>query len=338
MLQISRSPADSKPRSSCLRASIVLLALFFVGTMVLVPVKKQTLMQILTRSTVVESFGNLNATNCEDKTKRPDGSETLPRGIIKKTSNLQLRPLWGKVAKVKKRQNLFAAAVGIQQKDLVHKMVTKFLSSDFTVMLFHYDGAVDEWSEFSWSSSVVHVSALNQTKWYISIVASEGLEISQPALEIGKSEIHQQITARANSHRVHRRMYKAGSCDGSSNAPPCTGWVEMMTPVFSRNAWRCVWYMIQNDLIHAWGLDYRLGYCAQGDRTKNIGVVDAEYVTHYGRPTLGGGGANKVQRDPHELDPRIEVRRQSYNEYKVFKRRWAKATEQDKCWIDPYEE
>ncbi|CAN1236112.1 hypothetical protein LINGRAPRIM_LOCUS1640 [Linum grandiflorum] len=374
MLQISRSPADSKPRSSCLRASIVLLALFFVGTMVLVPVKKQTLMQILTRSTVVESFGNLNATNCEDKTKRPDGSETLPRGIIKKTSNLQLRPLWGKVAKVKKRQNLFAAAVGIQQKDLVHKMVTKFLSSDFTVMLFHYDGAVDEWSEFSWSSSVVHVSALNQTKWwfakrfmhpdivaeydyiflwdedigvdhfdptrYISIVASEGLEISQPALEIGKSEIHQQITARANSHRVHRRMYKAGSCDGSSNAPPCTGWVEMMTPVFSRNAWRCVWYMIQNDLIHAWGLDYRLGYCAQGDRTKNIGVVDAEYVTHYGRPTLGGGGANKVVIIMMFLRVSFDcgVRRQSYNEYKVFKRRWAKATEQDKCWIDPYEE
>ncbi|CAN1236115.1 hypothetical protein LINGRAPRIM_LOCUS1640 [Linum grandiflorum] len=355
MLQISRSPADSKPRSSCLRASIVLLALFFVGTMVLVPVKKQTLMQILTRSTVVESFGNLNATNCEDKTKRPDGSETLPRGIIKKTSNLQLRPLWGKVAKVKKRQNLFAAAVGIQQKDLVHKMVTKFLSSDFTVMLFHYDGAVDEWSEFSWSSSVVHVSALNQTKWwfakrfmhpdivaeydyiflwdedigvdhfdptrYISIVASEGLEISQPALEIGKSEIHQQITARANSHRVHR-------------------WVEMMTPVFSRNAWRCVWYMIQNDLIHAWGLDYRLGYCAQGDRTKNIGVVDAEYVTHYGRPTLGGGGANKVVIIMMFLRVSFDcgVRRQSYNEYKVFKRRWAKATEQDKCWIDPYEE
>ncbi|CAN1236110.1 hypothetical protein LINGRAPRIM_LOCUS1640 [Linum grandiflorum] len=326
MLQISRSPADSKPRSSCLRASIVLLALFFVGTMVLVPVKKQTLMQILTRSTVVESFGNLNATNCEDKTKRPDGSETLPRGIIKKTSNLQLRPLWGKVAKVKKRQNLFAAAVGIQQKDLVHKMVTKFLSSDFTVMLFHYDGAVDEWSEFSWSSSVVHVSALNQTKWWFA-----------------KRFMHPDIVAEYDYIFLWDediRMYKAGSCDGSSNAPPCTGWVEMMTPVFSRNAWRCVWYMIQNDLIHAWGLDYRLGYCAQGDRTKNIGVVDAEYVTHYGRPTLGGGGDSPAgqQRDPHELDPRIEVRRQSYNEYKVFKRRWAKATEQDKCWIDPYEE
>ena len=69
----------------------------------------------------------------------------------------------------------------------------------------------------------------------------------------------------------------------------------MMAPVFSRAAWRCVWHMIQvcsrclilpyisqysplhssflkhitfmnivqNDLIHAWGLDKKLGYCAQ---------------------------------------------------------------------------
>lgn len=64
----------------------------------------------------------------------------------------------------------------------------------------------------------------------------------------------------------------------------------MMAPVFSRTAWRCVWNMIQvcdntffkyfknllffspgsesliilqNDLIHAWGLDMKLGYCVQ---------------------------------------------------------------------------
>ncbi|CAN1345405.1 hypothetical protein LINPERPRIM_LOCUS40363 [Linum perenne] len=355
MLQTSRSPADSKPRpwfrSIFPTASLILLLLFFVGSAVLVPIKKQTLLQILTRSAVVDSFDNLNSTNCEDKEK-VDGSETLPQGIIRKTSNLQMRPLWGKVAKLSKAPNLYAAAVGIKQKDLVDRMVTKFLSSGFTVMLFHYDGFVDEWNEFSWSSNVIHVSARNQTKWwfakrfmhpdivaeydylflwdedigvdhfdpikYMSIVESEGLEISQPALEIGKSEIHQQITARANSV-VHR-------------------WVEMMTPVFSRKAWRCVWYMIQNDLIHAWGLDYRLGYCAQGDRTKNIGVVDAEYVRHYGRPTLGGS-SNKVTIH-HILSTVLVssslVRRESYNEYKMFKRRWARAAKEDKCWIDPY--
>lgn len=33
-------------------------------------------------------------------------------------------------------------------------------------MLFHYDGIVDEWRSFDWSNSVIHISALNQTKWY----------------------------------------------------------------------------------------------------------------------------------------------------------------------------
>ncbi|CAI0438871.1 unnamed protein product [Linum tenue] len=319
----------------------------------------------------------------------PQRSETLPQGIIQKTSNLQMRPLWGNVAmrKPNEKANLFAAAVGVKQKVLVNKMVTKFLSSSFTVMLFHYDDAVDEWREFDWNSNVVHVSAHNQTKWqvcfllfvsnfvvcflwfakrfmhpdivaeydyvflwdedigvdtfdplrYLSIVSSEGLEISQPALDVGKSEIHQQITARINSI-VHRRIYKPGSCERNNTSPPCTGWVEMMAPVFSRDAWRCVWYMIQNDLIHAWGLDYRLGYCAQGDRTQKMGVVDAEYVVHHGKPTLGESKDSTPPRpfNPREFNPRVEVRRQSWNEYKTFKQRWAKAAEEDKCWIDPY--
>ncbi|CAK9134201.1 unnamed protein product [Ilex paraguariensis] len=67
-----------------------------------------------------------------------------------------------------------------------------------------------------------------------------------------------------------------------------------MAPVFSRKAWRCAWYMIQNDLIHAWGLDVQLGYCAQGDRTKNVGVVDAEYIVHMGLPTLGFSEGHKA--------------------------------------------
>ncbi|KAF6149281.1 hypothetical protein GIB67_026137, partial [Kingdonia uniflora] len=34
-------------------------------------------------------------------------------------------------------------------------------------------------------------------------------------------------------------------CDSNSTGPPCTGWVEMMAPAFSREAWHCMWYMIQ---------------------------------------------------------------------------------------------
>lgn len=43
----------------------------------------------------------------------------------------------------------------------------QFFSSNFTIMLFHYDGVVDEWRDLQWSDSALHVSAINQTKWYV---------------------------------------------------------------------------------------------------------------------------------------------------------------------------
>lgn len=83
-------------------------------------------------------------------------------------------------------------AVGFKQKGLVNEIVKKvselfllshlpfclhglcllnmdssqFLQEKFVVMLFHYDGVVDEWHELEWSNSIIHVSATNQTKWY----------------------------------------------------------------------------------------------------------------------------------------------------------------------------
>ncbi|GMI88738.1 hypothetical protein like AT4G12840 [Hibiscus trionum] len=364
-----------------------------------------------------------NVQNCQIQC-RPPGSEPLPEGIVENKSNLQMRPLWGFPKKENTSTSLLAVAVGIKQKDLVDKLVTTFLSSGFVVMLFHYDGIVDEWKHFEWCDKVIHVSARNQTKWwfakrflhpdivseysyiflwdedlgveyfrpevYVSIIEHEGLEISQPALDRSKSEVHHQITARERKSVVHRRTFKQQAkgkrCDGHSKDPPCTGWIEMMAPVFSRAAWRCVWYMIQNDLIHAWGLDMQVGYCAQGDRTNNIGIVDAEYVIHHNRPSLGGVGAEnhsnvkgrrvdkgnrikgivvdaeyilrhypmlasaaeknnstlkgghhiKNSHNPHSKEPRVEIRRQSFVELYLFRRRWENAVKKDKCWVDPY--
>ncbi|XP_047324716.1 uncharacterized protein LOC124928228 [Impatiens glandulifera] len=255
--------------------------------------------------------------------------------------------------------------VGIKQKADVSLIVKKFLADDFVVMLFHYDDVVDEWRDLGWNSRVIHVSAMNQTKWwfakrflhpdlvveydyiflwdedlgvehfhpkaYVSIVKDEGLEISQPALNV---EVHYLITARVKNSKVHRRYTnpkRTGRCNGKNLNPPCSGFVEMMAPVFSRAAWRCVWYMIQNDLIHAWGLDMLLGYCAQGDRTINVGVVDSEYIVHKGFPTLGGVHVKKGK-----VDNRTEVRKRSFAEMKTFKKRWNKAVVDDECWIDPY--
>ncbi|XP_018449848.1 uncharacterized protein LOC130494229 isoform X1 [Raphanus sativus] len=189
---------------------------------------------------------------------------------------------------------------------------------------------------------------------YLSIVKEEGLEISQPGLDPTESEVYHPITARCENSKVHRRIYKYKGglrCDGNSTDPPCIGWVELMAPVFSRSAWRCSWYMIQNDLIHAWGLDVQLGYCAQGDRKKNVGVVDAEYIVHYGLPTLGGvvnasssarnetnhkSGVSQDSLESDGVDNRGKVRMKSSVEMKRFKERWKKAVKDDRCWVDPY--
>lgn len=42
---------------------------------------------------------------------------------------------------------------------------TQFLASNFSVMLFHYDGVVDEWKKFEWHDRVIHISVVNQSKW-----------------------------------------------------------------------------------------------------------------------------------------------------------------------------
>ncbi|KAI3786706.1 hypothetical protein L1987_40599 [Smallanthus sonchifolius] len=339
-----------------------------------------------------------NAEKCKNRC-RPPGSEVLPEGIIAKTSNLDMRPLWGSFddsSGSNRPVSLLAIAAGIKQKQLVDKIITKFLENDFVVMVFHYDGVVDQWDDLQWASRVIHVSAMNQTKWwfakrflhpdivaeydyiflwdedldieqfnpgrYISIIKEEELDISQPALDPRKSEIHHQITIRQKKSKVHRRYFKlrgGGRCYDNSTGPPCFGWVEMMAPVFSKAAWRCAWYLIQNDLIHGWGIDFQLGYCAQGDRKKKVGVVDAEYIVHLGVPSLGGSNhasdvshANHVNTDNstdtddlvkpsnssdiHAGDYRGEVRKQSYIEMRIFWRRWTKAVENDKCWVDQY--
>ncbi|XP_027188048.1 uncharacterized protein [Cicer arietinum] len=308
---------------------------------------------------------------------RPSGTQPLPQGILATTSNLETRPLWDSPRISTRPLNLLAMAVGVKQKEVVDKIVKKFPSTDFVVMLFHYDGFVDGWKNLTWSNRAIHVSAINQTKWwfakrflhpdivadynyiflwdedllvdnfnpkrYLSIIKEEGLEISQPALDRGKSEIHHPLTAHIAGSKVHRRYYKlkgSGRCDDSSTAPPCLGWVEMMAPVFSKKSWQCVWHMIQNDLIHAWGLDRQLGYCAQGDRMRNVGVVDSEYIVHLGLPTLGGSSSNGNENssNSHRDSDRAKVRMQSYIEMQVFGKRWKDAAKKDQCWIDPYQQ
>ncbi|CAN1221923.1 hypothetical protein LINGRAPRIM_LOCUS440 [Linum grandiflorum] len=278
---------------------------------------------------------------------------------------MELKPLWSSSSsRSKVGFQLLAMSVGINQKSHINTVVQKFLPENFTVMLFHYDGNVDGWWDLEWSSKAVHIVAHNQTKWwfakrflhpavvsiydyiflwdedlgvqnfdpgrYLEIVRSEGLEISQPALDPNSTEIHHRITIRARMKKFHRRVYDVRGnikCSEASEGPPCTGFVEGMAPVFSRSAWYCAWHLIQ------------LGYCAQGDRTKNVGVVDSEYVVHKAIQTLGGGSGTpekKLHQKHSGVDPRMEIRRQSTWELQVFKNRWNKAVREDKFWVDPF--
>ncbi|XP_073012549.1 uncharacterized protein [Typha latifolia] len=269
--------------------------------------------------------------------------EGLPRGIVESTSDMDLKPLF-RTSRLKdtsdKYTALLAMAVGISQKQNVDKVVSKFLMENCSIILFHYDGNVDGWHDLKWSNKAIHILAYNQTKWYLKIMFSEGLEISQPALDPDlSSDIHHRITVRNKMLKLHRRIYGfrgSVNCTDDSKGPPCTGWVEGMAPVFSRAAWRCVWHLIQNDLIHGWGLDMRLGYCAQGDRTKKVGVIDSEFVVHQGIPSLGGPSVIKAQ--TRSLDLRSQIRRQSTAELEKFKHRWNKAVKEDKEWTDPFDE
>ncbi|URD99620.1 lysine ketoglutarate reductase trans-splicing related 1 [Musa troglodytarum] len=289
----------------------------------------------------------------------------LPRGIVESTSDLELKPLWKSTSfesRVETSENysaLLAMAVGILQKENVDSTVRKFLIENCSIILFHYDGNVDGWRDLQWNNKAVHIVARNQTKWwfakrflhpdvvsvydyiflwdedlgvenfhpgrYLHIMSSEGLEISQPALDPDlSSDIHHRITVRNRMTKVHRRIYdQRGSlrCSDESKGPPCTGWVEGMAPVFSRAAWQCAWHLIQNDLVHGWGLDMKLGYCAQGDRTEKVGVIDTEFIVHMGIPSLGGSSINKI-------------RRQSTAELKIFKARWNKAVNEDREWFE----
>ncbi|CAN6223152.1 unnamed protein product [Urochloa humidicola] len=328
------------------------------------------------RAEAATAAGRTRSNRCANRRRRP-----LPRGLAHEKANLEMEPSlagdpeWRMkqqqqheaaapaAAVALKPKSLLAVPVGIKNKAVVNKLVSKFLAAgDFTVMLFHYDGAVEQWGDMEWSERAVHVAAKKQTKWwfakrflhpkvvaeyeyvflwdedievdafdparYLDIVRREGLEVSQPALD-RRSEIHHAITARAllpTEDGVHRRVRDTRCGDGDS-APPCVGWVEGMVPVFSRAAWQCVWGMVQNDLIHGWGLDRKLGYCAGGDRALTVGIVDSEYVLHRGVPMLGGVGKS---------EGRAAVRHRSSKEMRIFNRRWEEAMAEDKAWKDPY--
>lgn len=283
----------------------------------------------------------------------PRGAELLPPGIVVPKTDLYLRRLWGDPNEdLKTRPKyLVTFTVGFNQKKNINAAVKKF-SEDFTILLFHYDDRTSEWDEFEWSKRAIHVSVKRQTKWwyakrflhpdvvaaydyifiwdedlgvehfnaekYIQLVKKHGLEISQPGLEPNNG-LTWQMTKRRGDSEVHKETEEKPGWCADPHLPPCAAFVEIMAPVFSRDAWRCVWHMIQNDLVHGWGLDFALRRCVEPAHEK-IGVVDSQWIVHQVIPSLGEQGKSENGKAPWE-----GVRERCKSEWSEFRNRLANA-------------
>lgn len=295
----------------------------------------------------------LNDTSKIWATSNPKGAERLPPGIVEAMSDFYPRRLWGKPSEdlTSTPKYLVTFTVGYDQRNNIDACVKKF-SENFTILLFHYDGRTTEWDDFEWSKRAIHVSVRKQTKWwyakrflhpdivapydyifiwdedlgvehfnaeeYIKLVRKHGLEISQPGLEPNKG-LTWQMTKRRGDREVHKETKeKPGWCT-DPHLPPCAAFVEIMAPVFSRDAWRCVWHMIQNDLVHGWGLDFALRKCVEPAHEK-IGVVDSQWIVHQTVPSLGKQGESHNGKAPWQ-----GVRDRCRKEWTMFQTRFANA-------------
>ncbi|CAL5006859.1 unnamed protein product [Urochloa decumbens] len=277
----------------------------------------------------------------------PKGAERLPPNVVVRESDLHLRRLWGHPREdTPTRKYLLVLTVGYSDKVNVNATIHKF-SKNFDVILFHYDGRTSEWDEFEWSKEAVHVSARKQAKWwyakrflhpnivapyeyifiwdqdlgaetfdaeeYIKIVKKHGLEISQPGMDITRGVKTYDINVRRNDTEIHRST-SVGKCSTDIHKRPCSAFVEVNAPVFTREAWSCVWHMIQNDLVHGWGLDWNFWRCVD-EPEKQIGIVDAQYVAHHSGFTLGNPGNDTAD------GSRRKVRVRASSEFGMFKAR-----------------
>ncbi|KAJ8559593.1 hypothetical protein K7X08_003651 [Anisodus acutangulus] len=300
-----------------------------------------------------ENLGSIPLTPKIYVPTNPRGAESLPPGIVVPESDFYLRRLWGEPSEdlTKKPKYLVTFTVGLAQKNNIDACVKKF-SEDFQILLFHYDGRTSEWDQFEWSKRAIHISIRKQTKWwyakrflhpdvvaaydyifiwdedlgvehfnaekYIQLVKKHGLEISQPGLEPNNG-LTWQMTKRRGDREVHKDTEEKPGWCSDPRLPPCAAFVEIMAPVFSREAWRCVWHMIQNDLVHGWGLDFALRRCVQPAHEK-IGVVDSQWIVHQVIPSLGSQGSSENGKAPWE-----GVRERCRSEWAMFQDRVAHA-------------
>ncbi|KAL0377379.1 UNVERIFIED_CONTAM: hypothetical protein Sradi_3043400 [Sesamum radiatum] len=111
--------------------------------------------------------------------------------------------------------------------------------------------------------NAIHVSVRKQTKWwYAKRFLHPDIVAPYDYIFIWDEDLGVE-----NFDPEEDTEERPGWCT-DPHLPPCAAFVEIMAPVFSRDAWRCVWHMIQNDLVHGWGLDFALRKCVEGEAEK----------------------------------------------------------------------
>lgn len=256
---------------------------------------------------------------------------------------------------------VMALAVGTRLVATVDQLVQRLDLSLVHVVLFHYDGisGMRAWEAAPWHEQAVHICALRQTKWWfakrfltpplvgryelifvwdedlgvdfgfdfnrlVDVVRAHDLQISQPSV-VGP--VSWPITRRVPSSEVHKHSalkYNSEPCEAADmGKPPCGAMVEVQAPVFTAVAWNCVWAMLQNDLVHAFGIDMAWHVCAAvGNRSAAdaMGIIDASPVEHLRIPSLAQQG-----RSVGEEPPWVSINQRRDLEWAVWNARWEAA-------------
>ncbi|XP_024371309.1 uncharacterized protein [Physcomitrium patens] len=254
-------------------------------------------------------------------------------------------------------KSLLAMAVGFKQRDHVDAYLQKFDEEHFQVVLFHYDNTVDKWRDFDWFQRVVHIQSEGQSKWwftkrflhpdvvapyeyifvwdedlnltncdplkFIDIMKRNQLQIAQPAIE---GATHWPITKRVteNGIEMHTRTSEGGLKDKpcvneTTTGGPCEAFVEIQAPVFEHKSWRCVWNLLQNDLIMAWGIDFILRECVSAPAEKHMGIIDSQWILHDSAQSLY---SKENQTTTQFSSHRDMLLKRSFWEYSETRRRW----------------
>jgi hypothetical protein len=212
---------------------------------------------------------------------------------------------------------LYASPVGASGKSNLESIIRAFGTANFDYLIFVYDDTrFDEpifescrfirepglrWNfhkryvtpevcrdydyVFLWADDLVLETF--RVDEFLDIMRRNHLEVAQPALS-EKSCTSHRITLADPSQRVGRY----------------TDFVEIMVPVFARDAWEKFWRMLDADR-NPWGWGYDAlarSICGY----KFMGIVDSQRVTH-ARPA--GSGSDKAWRDYQAFIARHPKRR-----------------------------